>query len=111
MKAKKNQNEGRSSPEEFVSKSTALTEEGRENELISLAYHLAEQHLREGTATSQEIVHFLKLGSTKDRLEKEMMALQMELVKAKTEAYQSTKDIEELYSKALDAFQSYRSSS
>ena len=85
----------------------AKTPSGRENELVSLAYDLVEKRLREGTATSQETVHFLKLGSTKERLEKDKLQLELELVKAKTEALQSTKRLEELYANAMKAFQEY----
>ena len=67
----------------------ALTPEARENQLISLAVDLAEQQLREGTASSQVITHYLKLGSTKERIEKEILEKQKELISAKTEALQS----------------------
>ena len=43
----------------------ALTPEARENQMISLAVDLAEKQLMEGTASSQVITHYLKLGSTK----------------------------------------------
>lgn len=85
----------------------ALTPEGRENQLISLAIDLAERQLLEGSATSQVITHYLKLGSTKERLEKEKLEKENELLKAKTEALQSAKHVEELYSNALDAMRKY----
>lgn len=85
----------------------ATTPEARENQLISLAVDLAEKQLSEGTASSQVIAHYLKLGSTKERIEKEILEHQKELIKAKTEAIQSAKKVEELYSKALDAMRSY----
>ena len=85
----------------------ARTDEERENQLISLAIDRAEQQLRDGTASSQVITHYLKLGSTKEKLEKEMLKEEMALKKAKTEALQSAKRVEELYSKALDAFKTY----
>ena len=75
----------------------ALTPEARENQLIYLATELAEQQLRDGTASSQVITHYLKLGSTKERIEKEILLKQKELISAKTEALQSAKRIEELY--------------
>lgn len=84
-----------------------MTDEGRENELIALAYDLVEKRLREGTATSQETTHFLRLGSTKERIEKEILERQKELITAKTEALQSSKRIEELYANAMAAFRSY----
>lgn len=84
-----------------------MTPEARENQLIALAVDLAEQQLRDGTASSQVITHYLKLASTKDRLEKEIMEKQKELLEAKTEAIKSAKRVEELYSNALTAMRMY----
>ena len=85
----------------------ALTPEARENQMISLAVDLAEQQLRDGTASSQVITHYLKLGSTKERIEKEILEKQKELISAKTEALQSQKRVEELYAEALSAMRNY----
>lgn len=85
----------------------ALTPEGRENQMISLAVDLAEKQLIEGTASSQVITHFLKLGSTKERLEKEKLEEENKLLKAKTEALQSAKRVEELYADAIAAMKRY----
>lgn len=85
----------------------ALTAEGRENQLISLAYDLVEQRLRDGSATSQETTHFLKMGSLKERKELEIMEKQKVLLDAKAEALASTKRIEELYSNAIEAMKAY----
>lgn len=85
----------------------ALTPEARENQLISLAVDLAEQQLLDGTASSQVITHYLKLGSTKERLEKQIMEEQKKLLEAKTEAIQSAKRVEELYANALNAMRNY----
>lgn len=85
----------------------ALTPEARENQLIFLATELAEQQLRDGTASSQVITHYLKLGSTKERIEKEILEKQKELITAKTEVLQSTKRMEELYVDAINAMKSY----
>lgn len=87
----------------------AKTPEAREQQLIGLAVDLAEQQMRDGTASSQVITHFLKLGSTKDKIEKEILAEKKTLIKAKTEAMQSQKRVEELYEKALAAMRSYSS--
>lgn len=86
----------------------ASSPEARENQLIALAYDVAEERLLNGTATSQEVCHFLRLGSMKERKELEMMNQKNELMKAKTEALQSAKRIEELYTNAINAFKSYR---
>lgn len=85
----------------------ALTPEARENQMISLAVDLAEQQLRDGTASSQVITHYLKLGSTKERIEKEILEKQKDLISAKTEALQSQKRVEELYTQALSAMRTY----
>ena len=85
----------------------ALTPEARENQLIYLATNLAEQQLKDGTASSQVITHYLKLGSTKERIEKEILEKQKELISAKTEALQSAKRIEELYTEAISAMRKY----
>ena len=89
---------------------TASTPEARENQMIALAMDRAEEQLRNGTASSQVITHYLRLGSTKERLEKEILELQKDLVKAKTEALQSAKRIEELYAEAMTAFKEYNGS-
>ena len=85
----------------------ALTPEARENQLIYLATELAEKQLRDGTASSQVITHYLKMGSTKERIEKEILEKQKELISAKTESLQSAKRIEELYTNAIAAMRRY----
>lgn len=85
----------------------AITPEARENQLVYLATELAEKQLREGTASSQVITHYLKLGSTKERIEKEILEKQKELITAKTEALQSQKRVEELYADAISAMRKY----
>lgn len=85
----------------------SLTPEGRENQLISLAVDLAESQLRDGTASSQVISHFLKLGSTSARIEKEILLKQKDLITAKTESLQSNKRVEELYIDAISAMKNY----
>ena len=85
----------------------ATTPEARENQMISLAVDLAEKQLIEGTATSQVITHYLKLGSTKERLEKDILKQQRSLLEAKTEALKSAKRVEELYADALEAMRHY----
>lgn len=85
----------------------ALTPEARENQLIALATDLVEKRLIEGTASSQETTHFLKLAGRKSRLEIERQELENELIKARTEALQSSKRIEELYANAINAMRKY----
>lgn len=84
-----------------------LTPESRENQLISLAIDLAEKQLKEGSASSQVISHFLKLGSTTSMMEKVILEKNIDLITAKTDAIKSGKVIEELYTNALAAMRSY----
>lgn len=85
----------------------ATTPEGRENQLISLASDLAERQLIDGTASSQVITHFLKLGTTREKLEQERLQRENLLLSAKVDQIQSAKRIEELYETALDAMRQY----
>lgn len=84
-----------------------LTPEAREQQLIYLATNLAEQQLRDGTASSQVITHYLKLGSSKEKLEQEALKENVKLLTAKTEAIQSAKRVEELYTEAIAAMKKY----
>ena len=85
----------------------AMTPEARENRLVSLAMDLAEERLLDGTASNQLIVHYLKLGTTKEMMERELMEKQMRNLDAKTEAIESTKRVEALYSDAINAIRLY----
>lgn len=87
-----------------------LTPESRENQLISIAIDLAEKQLRDGSASSQVISHFLKLGSTNNMLEKTILEKQTALLTAKTDAIKSGKVVEELYKNALAAMRRYSGS-
>lgn len=83
------------------------TPESRENQLISSAVDLAERQLVEGTASAQVITHYLKLGSSREKLEQERMTQEVELMKAKRENMASAARVEELYSAAIDAMRAY----
>lgn len=102
--AKKKDNTPKEQPKKMR---PATTPEARENQLISLAVDLAEKQLLDGTASSQVITHYLKLGSTKERIEREILEKQKDLISAKTEQIQSAKRIEELYNEAISAMKTY----
>lgn len=85
----------------------AMTPDAREQQMINLAVDLAERQLEEGTASSQVITHFLKLGSSKEKLEREKLEEENKLLRAKTESLQSQKRVEELYTEALAAMRRY----
>lgn len=88
----------------------ATTPEGRENQLVSLSMDLAEKQLAEGTASAQVITHFLKLGSTREKLEQMRLEGENLLLAAKVEAIASSQRIEELYAQALGAMKLYSGS-
>lgn len=85
----------------------ALSPEARENQMVSLAVDLAERQLADGTASSQVITHFLKIGSTKERIEKEILLENKKLIEAKTNQLKSAPIMEELYKEAINAMRVY----
>lgn len=85
----------------------AVTEGSRENQLVSLAIDLAEKQLEAGTASSQVITHYLKLGSTREKLEQGRLHRENQLLDSKVEQMASMKRVEELYETALNAMRSY----
>lgn len=86
----------------------ASSQEARENQLTSLAEALAEKQMMEGTASSQVITYYLKLGSQREKLEREKLRSEVEMLQAKKEALESAQRIEELYSEAMKAVKTYR---
>lgn len=85
----------------------ATNPEDRENQMIALATEAAEKQLIEGTASSQIIVHYLRLGTQKAKAEVEKLKHEVELLKAKTDAIESDQHRDELYQRAIDALSSY----
>ena len=93
--------------EEFRSQLTGSSPEAIENEMIALAIREVEYRIRNHTASSQELVHYLKMGSEKERLEREKLEAEVELQKAKTVAIESGEHLEELYQNAINAMKVY----
>lgn len=85
----------------------ARTPVARENQIISDAIDLAEKQIREGTASTQVLTHYLKLGSTRENLEQERLRRENELLRAKVEQLADAQDIKALYKDALDAMRTY----
>jgi hypothetical protein len=85
----------------------ALSPEARESQMISLAVDLAEQQLRDGTASSQVITHYLKLGTTKAELEKEKLKRENKVLEAKAKAIESAEEMKVLYDNAIKAMRNY----
>ena len=78
-----------------------------ENKMISLAMREVEDRIRKHQATSQELTHFLRLGTTTARLEKEKLSREIELLKAKREVLEAQKKYEDLIGNALEAMRKY----
>lgn len=89
----------------------AMSVEANDNEMISLANKCAREQLRNGTASSQIICHYLKQGSERERLAVEQARADLELTRAKTKAIESSERIESMFAKALSAFSDYRGDS
>jgi hypothetical protein len=85
----------------------ATTLDARENQLIAKAVDLAEEQLEKGSASAQVITHYLKLGTTRERLEQERLRQENLLLQAKIESLASAQKVEELYAKALLAMRDY----
>ena len=85
----------------------AMSPEARENQMISLAVDVAEQQMLKGTASSQVITHFLKLGSRKEQLEREKLENENELLRTRIKALESSEKSEEMYTKVLRAIKEY----
>lgn len=95
--------------EEIPSRSRpATTPDAREAQMIDLADQLAERQLREGTASAQVITHYLKLGSSRERLEQEKIGLEKELLRAKADAIAGQQRQEELFEEAIKAMRAYQ---
>ena len=86
----------------------ALTREARENQLIDLAIDQVEKQLMEGTASSQVLVHYLKLASTREKREKEKMEAEIELLRAKRDAAKAEAESGEMYARAIQAMREYQ---
>jgi len=85
----------------------ARTPQARENQMIDYAVDLAERQLRAGTASAQVITHFLKLGTERERLEREKISMETEMIRAKADALAAGGHLEEIYTQALSAMKSY----
>lgn len=90
------------------SRRPATTPEQREQQVVSQAIDLAEQQIQAGTASSQVITHFLKLGSSREQLEQERLAHENELLQAKRESLESAARVEELYTRAIESMRMYQ---
>lgn len=85
----------------------ASTLEGQEARMTAYAYDLVEKRLREGTASSQETMYWLKQGSQREKLEIEKLREENAMLKAKTKAIEAEKDKAEMYKEAIVAMQRY----
>ena len=85
----------------------ARTPEDRENQIIAQAVDLVERQIQAGTVSAQNLGHYLKLGSSREKLEQERLRNEVSLLEIKRETIASQKRVEELYEEAMQAFKSY----
>ena len=85
----------------------ATSIEAREQQLVSQAVDLAERQIQDGTASAQVLSHYLKLGSTREKLEQDRLRSENEMLRAKVSQIESGKNVEELYANAIDAMRTY----
>lgn len=93
---------------ELTPRRAATTPEGREKQLVNLAVDLAEQQLRDGSASAQVISHYLKAGSSREFLEQQRLAMEVQLMESKRKQMASAERMEELYEQAIDAMRRYQ---
>jgi hypothetical protein len=75
--------------------------------MISLADEEAERRIRSGKASDSLLLHYLKLGTTKNELEKAKLEADKALAEAKVESIRQSKQTEELYAEAIKAMTIY----
>ena len=100
-------NTKKSTSKQSIGKHKSISPEGRERQMIALAEDLAEEKLRDGTASSQIVCHYLKLGTEREALEREKIQKENELLEAKKDTLETEQKREELYEAALRAFTTY----
>ena len=110
MARKKKVPDSPSELEEFKSQLTGSSPEAIENEMVALAFKEVEYRIRNHTASSAELVHFLRIGSEKELLEREKLEAEMELQRAKTSAIENAEHMEKIYEDAINAMKLYSGS-
>ena len=86
----------------------AASPEAMESRCIMLAYDLAEQQLREGTASSQTLNHFLDLGSSRSELKREKLENENTLLRARADEIFNQENASEKYAEVIAAVTKYR---
>jgi hypothetical protein len=97
--------------DELKTRKPATTPEAREQQLVSLAVNLAEKQLLDGTAAPSVINHFLKIASTRETIEREMLEKQSKLIEAKAQSISKDREAEDLAKAAIEAMKNYNSGS
>ena len=83
------------------------TPEGREQELIGLAVEQAEAQLREKSAPTQVVIHYLKLATEREQRERAKLENETVLLQAKVDMIKSAEKSESMYREAIDAMRNY----
>lgn len=85
----------------------AITDEGREKRLVSMAYDLIEKRLLDGSASATETTAIIKLGTEREKLEREKLQAEVNFTRSKSEALAQAQRMEELMTEAINAFKRY----
>lgn len=88
-------------------RSPAKTPEERESVLISKSLNLIERQIDDGSASSQVLSLYAKLGSSRERLEQERLANENQVLRKKVESMEAAIDVKNLMEEALGAFKGY----
>lgn len=86
----------------------ATTPEGRQKQMMALAFDQAELQMREGVAPAPVVVHFLKLATEQTKLEAEQMRRKNLLLEKQVDQIDQAGRIEELLGKAVESMTKYQ---
>lgn len=79
----------------------------REQQLVNQAMNLAEKQLLDGTAAPSVINHFLKIGSTREFIERDILEKQAQLIEAKASTIAKDREAGEVAKAAIEAMRNY----
>lgn len=88
-------------------RSPAKTPEERESQLISKSLNLIEKQIEDGSISSTVLAIYAKASTERDRLEKDRLRNENEVLKKKVESMEAAIDVKNLLEDALGVFRGY----
>ena len=85
----------------------SLTVEGRFDQLVNLAVDLAEERLRDKSASNQLISEIIRYGSQKEKLTREKIQMETQMLAAKADALRAQETSAQLLQDAMRAMTEY----